>query len=137
MRGRVATVGSMGDPFLLEHREHRLARRVRQNRFRIAVAIAAIEGILAVAGVMPWWLVILLAIAAVAVYAGWGREHGNADVRVLTWTAPAPVDRAPGWATRLHTDAAIRAGAHAARQAVHDGDRPGHGANPSLHQKED
>ena len=88
MRGRVATVGSMGDPFLLEHREHRLARRVRQNRFRIAVAIAAIEGILAVAGVMPWWLVILLAIAAVAVYAGWGREHGNADVRVLTWTAP-------------------------------------------------
>jgi hypothetical protein len=57
----------MGDQYLLEHRERRLTRRVRQNRFRVALAIAAAEGILVIAGVMPWWLVVLLALAAVAV----------------------------------------------------------------------
>jgi hypothetical protein len=77
----------MGDQFLLEHRERRLTRRVRHNRFRIALAIAAAEGILVIAGVLPWWIVVLLALAAVAGYAGWGREHESADVRVLTWTA--------------------------------------------------
>ena len=77
----------MGDQYLLEHRERRLTRRVRHNRYRIALAIAAAEGILVVAGVMPWWVVVLLALAAVAAYAGWGREHENADIRVLTWTA--------------------------------------------------
>ena len=77
----------MGDQYLLEHRERRLTRRVRQNRLRIALAIAAAEAILVLAGVMPWWLVVLLALIAVAAYAGWGREHASADVRVVTWTA--------------------------------------------------
>jgi hypothetical protein len=77
----------MGDQYILEHRERRLTRRVRHNRFRIALAIAAVEGILVIAGVMPWWLVVLLALGAVAAYAGWGREHESSDVRVLTWTA--------------------------------------------------
>ena len=77
----------MGDQYLLEHRERRLTRRVRQNRFRIALVIAAAEAILVLAGVIPWWLVVLLALVAVAAYAGWGREHESADVRVVTWTA--------------------------------------------------
>jgi hypothetical protein len=77
----------MGDQYILEHRERRLTRRVRHNRFRIALAIAAVEGILVIAGVMPWWLVVLLALGAVAAYAGWGRAHESSDVRVLTWTA--------------------------------------------------
>jgi hypothetical protein len=77
----------VGDQYLLEHRERRLTRRVRQNRFRIAVAIAAIEGILVLAGAMPWWVVVVLALGAVAAYVGWGREHESADVGVLTWTA--------------------------------------------------
>ena len=77
----------MGDQYILEHRERRLTRRVRHNRFRIALAIAAAEGILVIAGVMPWWLVVLLALCAVVAYAGWGREHESSDVRVLTWTA--------------------------------------------------
>ena len=76
----------MGNQFLLEHRERRLTRRVRHNRFRIALAIAAAEGILVIAGVLPWWLVVLFALGAVAAYA-WGRDHESADVRVLTWTA--------------------------------------------------
>ncbi len=54
----------MGDQYLLEHRERRLTRRVRQNRFRIALAIAAAEAILVLAGVMPWWLVVLVPVLA-------------------------------------------------------------------------
>jgi type IV secretion system protein TrbL len=44
---------------------------------------------------------------------------------------------APDWARRLRTEQATRASRHAVSQAIKDGDRPGHGANPSLHQKED
>jgi type IV secretion system protein TrbL len=66
-----------------------------------------------------------------------GGEMGAAVSARSPTSVKAPVDRAPGWAMHLHTDAAIRARAHAARQAIHDGDRPGHGANPSLHEKED
>jgi hypothetical protein len=36
------TFTAMGDQYILEHRERRLTRRVRHNRFRIALAIAAI-----------------------------------------------------------------------------------------------
>jgi hypothetical protein len=77
----------MGDQYILEHRERRLTRRVRHNRYRIALAIAAAEGILVIAGVMPWWLVVVFAVVAVGAYVGWGREHQSSDVRVLTWTA--------------------------------------------------
>ncbi|HJX76340.1 MAG TPA: hypothetical protein VJ247_08275, partial [Gaiella sp.] len=86
-RTRLIPSRSMGDQYVLEHRERRLTRRVRQNRLRIALAIAAAEAILVIVGVMPWWLVVLLALGAVTAYAAWGREHANADVRVLTWTA--------------------------------------------------
>ncbi|MBM3552771.1 MAG: hypothetical protein FJX45_13635 [Alphaproteobacteria bacterium] len=68
--------------------------------------------------------------------AAWTATGGEASAPSPA-SVKAPVDRAPGWAMRLQSDAAIRTGAHAARQAVHDGDRPGHGANPSLHKKED
>jgi hypothetical protein len=31
--------------------------------------------------------VVVLAVGSLGAYAGWGREHENADVRVVTWTA--------------------------------------------------
>ena len=77
----------MSSDLLIEHGETRLARRVRQNRVKVALAIAALEGILVLAGAIPWWLVVLLALGALASYAAWGREHESADVRVVTWTA--------------------------------------------------
>jgi len=72
---------------LIEHGETRLARRVRQNRVKVALAVAALEGILVLAGVIPWWVVVLLALVALAGYAAWGRDHESPDVRVATWTA--------------------------------------------------
>ena len=77
----------MASNILIEHGETRLARRVRQNRVKVALAVAALEGILVLAGAIPWWLVVLLALGALAAYAGWGRQHPSPDVRVATWTA--------------------------------------------------
>jgi hypothetical protein len=77
----------MSSDLLIEHGETRLARRVRQNRVKVALAIAALEGILVLAGAIPWWFVVLLALGALAIYAGWVRELASADVRVVTWTA--------------------------------------------------
>src|SRR6188508_2422266 len=78
---------AMASEVLIEHGESRLARRVRHNRYKIALAIAVIEGILVLVGAIPWWLVVLLALGALAGYVGWGREHKSADVRLVTWTA--------------------------------------------------
>jgi hypothetical protein len=77
----------MASQLLIEHGESRLARRIRHNRYKVALAIAAIEGILVLAGAIPWWLVVVLALGTLAAYVMWGREHESADVRVVTWTA--------------------------------------------------
>lgn len=72
---------------LIEHGESTLARRVRLNRLKLALAIAVVEGVLVLVGAIPWWFVVLLALGAVATYVGFGREHRKAEVRVITWTA--------------------------------------------------
>ena len=77
----------MASDVVIEHGESRFARRIRHSRLKVALAIAALEGILVLAGAIPWWFVVLLALGALAAYAGWGREHESADVRVITWTA--------------------------------------------------
>ena len=77
----------MSSNLVIEHRESGLARRLRQNRYRAVLAIAAVEGIFVLADAIPWWLIILAALGAVAGYVAWGREHESADVRVVTWTA--------------------------------------------------
>ena len=77
----------MAGDTVIEHGETRLARRLRGNRYKVALAIAALEGILVLAGAIPWWVVVLLAVVSLAGYVAWGREHESADVRVVTWTA--------------------------------------------------
>ena len=77
----------MSSNLLIEHGETRVARRIRQNRVKVALAIAVFEGILVLAGAIPLWLVVLLALGSLGAYAAWGRDHRNADVRVVTWTA--------------------------------------------------
>jgi hypothetical protein len=77
----------MAGDVILEHGESRFGRQLRVTRIKVALAIAAVEAILVLAGAIPWWLVVILAIGTVAGYAGWGRTHPSADVRVVTWTA--------------------------------------------------
>jgi hypothetical protein len=77
----------MASQILIEHGETRSARRLRANRYKVALAIAALEGILVLAGAIPWWIVVLLALVTLVGYVAWGREHDSADVRVVTWTA--------------------------------------------------
>jgi hypothetical protein len=72
---------------LIEHGETRRGRSLRQNRVKVALAVAALEGILVLVGVIPWWVVLLLAVVALAAYVAWGREHRSPDVRAVTWTA--------------------------------------------------
>jgi len=77
----------MGSHALIEHGETPRTRRLRHNRIKIALAVAALEGILVLAGVIPWWIVVLLAVAALAAHVAWGRAHTSPDVRVISWTA--------------------------------------------------
>ncbi|MDF1625381.1 MAG: P-type conjugative transfer protein TrbL [Parvibaculaceae bacterium] len=44
---------------------------------------------------------------------------------------------APNWAKRIRSEQTARASRHAVTQAIKDGDRPGSGANPTIHQKDD
>ena len=69
----------------IEHRSTRLGRRLRDDRFRIALVVALIEGILVLFGSIDWWVVVLLAIAAVAIYALRGRGARRQEVRELSW----------------------------------------------------
>jgi hypothetical protein len=72
---------------VIEHRESRRAGSLRRNRLRIALGIAAVEGILVLAGVLPWWVVVAAAVAAVAIYVWVAREHPRGDVRQGGWIA--------------------------------------------------
>jgi len=72
---------------VVEHDESRFSRRLRRRRIQIAIGIAAAEVVLVLASVVPWWLAVAAAIASVAVYVGFGREHGAPGVRSATWVA--------------------------------------------------
>jgi hypothetical protein len=75
----------MDRPLTLEHGSTRLGRQLRENRLRIALVIALVEGILVLLGAIDWWVVVLLAIGAVALYVMRGRTSRRDDVRELTW----------------------------------------------------
>ena len=75
----------MDRPATIEHRSTRLGRRVRENRLRIALLVALVEGILVLVGSIDWWVVVLLAIAAVAFYVTLGRSARREEVREVSW----------------------------------------------------
>lgn len=75
----------MSSNVVLEHRSTPTGRRLARNRIRIALGIAAVEGVLVLVGAVSWWLVVLLAAGAVAFYWLVGRDHGRADVRTASW----------------------------------------------------
>lgn len=69
----------------IEHGTNSIGRRLRDGRLRIALIVALVEGILVLVGSIEWWVVLLLAIGAVALYVAWGRSARRQDVRELTW----------------------------------------------------
>jgi hypothetical protein len=72
---------------VVEHRESQFSRRLRRRRVQFAVGIAAVEAVLVVAGVLPWWLVVVAAAGSVALYLWLGRNHGSPGIRTGTWLA--------------------------------------------------
>jgi hypothetical protein len=72
-------------PAVIQHKETPRAAGLRRNRLRISLAVAALEGLLVIAGAIPWWVVVLLAAGAVALYLGVGRHHEQDELRHLTW----------------------------------------------------
>jgi hypothetical protein len=72
-------------PLTIEHGRNRFGRSLRENRLRIALIVALVEGILVLLGEIPWWSVVLIAIVAVAIYVSAGRKAGRQEVRELAW----------------------------------------------------
>ena len=75
----------MERPATIEHRSTRLGRRLRDNRLRIALIVALVEGILVLVGSIDWWIVVLFAILGVAVYVMAGRAARREEARELSW----------------------------------------------------
>ena len=75
----------MDRPLTIEHGSTRFGRRLRENRLRIALLVALVEGILVLIGSIEWWIVLVLAIAAVAFYVLRGREARREEVREVSW----------------------------------------------------
>jgi Ca2+/Na+ antiporter len=72
---------------VIEHQETPRAAGLRRNRLRFALGIAALEGLAVIVGAIPWWVVVLLAAGAVALYLTVGRDHERGEVRQATWIA--------------------------------------------------
>jgi hypothetical protein len=72
-------------PLTIEPGRSRLGRALRDNRLRIVLLIALVEGILVLVGEISALLVILVAIGAVALYVAAGRKSGREEIRELSW----------------------------------------------------
>ena len=72
---------------VVEHRESQFSRWLRRRRAQLAVGIAAVEAVLVLAGVVPWWLVVVAAADPSRCTSAFGRDHGSPGVRAGTWLA--------------------------------------------------
>jgi hypothetical protein len=72
-------------PLTIEPGHSRLGRRLRENRLRIALVLALVEGVLVLVGSIAWWSVVLVAILAVVLYVAAGRKAGRQEVREVSW----------------------------------------------------
>ena len=58
---------------------------LRENRIKVSLWIAVAEGLLTLVGVIPHWLVYVLAAVAIAFWAGAGRNYRSNLGRQLSW----------------------------------------------------
>ncbi len=75
----------MERPLTIEHRSNRFGRTLRENRLKVALLVALVEGILVLVGAIDWWVVVLLAIGAVVLYVTLGRTVGRDEFRDRSW----------------------------------------------------
>ena len=75
----------MDRPLTIEPGRNRLGRGLRENRLRVALLLALVEGVLVLVGRIAWWSVVLVAIVAVVLYVAGGRKAGRQEVREASW----------------------------------------------------
>jgi hypothetical protein len=75
----------MNGPATIEHGGTRFGRQLGASRLRLALLTALVEGILVLVGAIEWWIVVLLAIGAVALYVLLGRNAHREEARHLSW----------------------------------------------------
>jgi hypothetical protein len=73
---------------VIEHRESRSARWLRERRLRIALLIAFVESLLVVTSSLGWFWVVGAAIITVALYF-FGRRTSASTVHEVTWVLAA------------------------------------------------
>ena len=78
-----------GTPEVLEHHTTRHGRWLRERRFRLALWIALIEGLLIVVDAIPWTLAIVVAVALVLAYFALRDRVGSDTIRQGFWIAAA------------------------------------------------
>jgi hypothetical protein len=75
----------MDRPLTIEHGTDRFGRLLRENRLKIALIVALVEGVLVLVGQIDWWIVVLVAIAAVTLYVYRGRQARSQKLREVSW----------------------------------------------------
>ena len=74
---------------VVEHGAGRTDRWLRDRRFKIAIGVAIVEGLLVVFDVIPWWLALVVAAGVLAFYITLGRTSSLATIRHVSWIAAA------------------------------------------------
>jgi hypothetical protein len=76
-------------PYALEHGSTRFGRWLRARRLWIALWLAALEGVLVVADVIPGWLAVVVAVVVIGVYLVAGRAARYDTLKQASWIAAA------------------------------------------------
>ncbi len=71
----------------IDHGQSRLGSALRAGRAKLVLGIVLVEGVLVLFGAIPWWTVLVLAAAALALYLGIGRENTHQAIREGSWIA--------------------------------------------------
>lgn len=77
------------EPYALEHGSTRFGRWLRARRLWIALTLAALEGVLVIADVIPGWLAIVVAVVVIGAYLVAGRGARYDALRQVSWIAAA------------------------------------------------
>jgi amino acid transporter len=72
---------------VIEHREGRVSRLIRENRLRVAFLVALVETALVLTDVIGWFVALAIAAAVFAFHFFIGRKAKHEPVRQISWAA--------------------------------------------------